>query len=93
MRRTLRTLNKDSFPDAVPLWYDWDGEQSRLFPSRDTDKVQLINDPRACFSVEDPVGVTVGWVTVEGTIKILDKGGNNLAVKLARIYYDGEQRT
>jgi PPOX class probable F420-dependent enzyme len=91
---TLCTLNEDGSPNAVPLWYDWDGQILRMFSSRDTGKVRrLTEDPRACFSVEDPVGVAEAWVTVEGTIEILDKGGKDLALKLAGIYYAGEQRT
>ena len=91
---TLCTLNKDGSPNAVPLWYEWDGDKIRLFSSRDTGKVRrLINDPRVCFSVEDPVGATEAWVTVEGAVEILDQGGKELAVKLADIYYKGEQRT
>jgi PPOX class probable F420-dependent enzyme len=90
---TLCTLNEDGSPNAVPLWYEWDGEKLRLFSSRDTGKVRrLTKDPRACFSVEDPVGSTEAWVTVEGTIEIRHQGGKELAVKLAGIYYEGEQR-
>jgi len=90
---TLCTLNEDGSPNAVPLWYEWNGEKIRLFSSRDTGKVRrLTNDPRACFSVEDPVGVPEAWVTVEGKIKVLNQGGKELAVKLAKIYYEGEQR-
>lgn len=90
---TLCTLNEDGSPNAVPLWYEWTGEKIRLFSSRDTGKVRrLTNDPRACFSVEDPVGAPEAWVTVEGKIKVLNQGGKELAVKLAKIYYEGEQR-
>lgn len=90
---TLCTLNEDGSPNAVPLWYDWDGEKLRMFSSRDTGKVRrVIKDPRACFSVADPVGAEEAWVTVEGTVEILEQGGRELALKLAGIYYDGEKR-
>ncbi len=90
---TLCTLNQDGSPNAMPLWYEWDGEKIRMFSSRDTGKVRrLSEDPRACLSVEDPVGAAEAWVTVEGNVEILDQGGKELALKLARIYYEGELR-
>ena len=90
---TLCTLNQDGSPNAMPLWYEWDGEKIRMFSSRDTGKVRrLSNDPRACLSVEDPVGAMEAWVTVEGSVEILDQGGKELALKLAGIYYEGERR-
>ena len=90
---TLCTINHDGSPNALPLWYEWDGEKLRMFSSEDTGKVlRLRNDPRACLSVEDPVGHLEAWVTVEGTVAILDKGGKELALKLAGIYYQGERR-
>ena len=72
---TLCTLNEDGSPNALPLWYEWDGEKARMFSMRDTGKVtRLRRDPRACLSVADPVGAPEAWVTVEGTIEIFDRG-------------------
>ena len=77
----------------MPLWYEWDGEKLRMFSMEDTGKVRrLRKDPRACLSVEDPVGAKEAWVTVEGNVAILDQGGKELALKLAAIYYEGERR-
>ncbi len=90
---TLCTLNDDGSPNALPLWYDWDGSTVRMFSKRETGKVRrLVRDGRACLSVADPVGVTEAWVTVEGTVAVLDEGGKELAIKLAGRYYEGEQR-
>ena len=90
---TLCTLNADGSPDALAIWYEWDGEKLRMFSSRDTGKVRrLTQDPRACLSVEDGVGRMEAWVTVEGTVEILDQGGKELALKLAAVYYEGERR-
>jgi PPOX class probable F420-dependent enzyme len=89
---TLCTLNADGSPNAMPLWYEWDGEKIRMFSSRNTGKVRrLTRDPRACISVEDPVGAVEAWVTVEGTVEIHEQGGMELALKLAAVYYAGEQ--
>ncbi len=89
---TLCTLDADGSPNAMPLWYDWDGEKIRMFTSRGTGKVRrLARDPRACLSVADPVGAPEAWVTVEGTVEMLDEGGRELACRLAAIYYEQEK--
>ncbi len=89
---TLCTLNADGSPNAMPLWYDWDGEKIRMFTSRDTGKVRrLARDPRACLSVAEPVGAPEAWVTVEGTVEMLDEGGRELACRLAALYYEPEK--
>ena len=88
---TLCSLNADGLPNALPLWCDWDGEKIRMFTTRDTGKVRrLAQDPRACLSVAEPVGVSEAWVTVEGTVEILDDGGLELACRLAKLYYEPE---
>ena len=89
---TLVTLNEDGSPNALPLWYDWDGERLRMFSQAGTGKVRrLERDPRACVSVADPVGALEAWVTVEGTVEIKDEGGQALALRLAERYYAPER--
>ena len=89
---TLCSLNADGSPNALPLWYDWDGETIRMFTTRDTAKVRrLAEDSRACLSVAETVGVAEAWVTVEGRVAILDEGGLELACRLATLYYEPEQ--
>lgn len=88
----LSTLNGDGSPNTMPLWYDWDGEKIRMFSSRDTGKIRrLTADPRANLSVAQGVGVPESWVTVEGTVELLDEGGRELACRLAALYYGPEQ--
>ena len=86
---TLCTLNEDGSPNALPIWYHWDGEKIRMFSSRNTGKVRrLTKDQRACLSVADPVGAKESWVTVEGTVEVVEDGGKALSLRLAPIYYD-----
>ena len=85
---TLVTLNEDGSPNALPLWYDWDGERLRMFSQSETGKLcRLKRDPRACVSVADPVGALEAWVTVEGTVEMKEEGGRELALRLAERYY------
>ena len=90
---TLCTLNEDGSPNALPLWFEWDGEKARMFSLRDTGKVgRLRRDPRACLSVADPVGAPEAWVTVEGSVAILDEGGKAFGLRLATHYYESPRR-
>ena len=89
----LSTLNDDGSPTALPLWFEWDGEKIRMFSSRATGKVRrLRQNPHACVTVADPVGAPEAWVSVEGTVTVLDTGGKELALKLAAAYYEGEHQ-
>lgn len=89
----LSTLHEDGSPNALPLWFDWDGDKLRMFSNRETGKVRrLRRDPRACVTVADPVGTPEAWVSVEGRVEILDEGGKELALELAAKYYEGEHR-
>ena len=93
---TLVTLNEDGSPNALPLWYEWDGERLRMFSQSETGKLcRLERDPRACVSVADPVGALEAWVTVEGTVEMKEEGGRELALRLAERYYslDRAERT
>ena len=88
----LGTLNKDGSPNVMPLWYEWDGERIRMFSRIDTGKVRrLRNDPRASLTVADGVGAPEDWVSVEGTVAILEEGGRELASKLPALYYEPAQ--
>ncbi len=90
---TLVTLNSDGSPNAMPLWYEWNGEKLRMFSSHNTGKIRrLKQDNRACVGVHDPVGVPESWVTVEGTIELKDTGGRELALKLVPIYYSEKKK-
>ncbi len=89
---TLITLYADGSPAAVPVWFEWDGRRARLFTSRRSEKVGRIRaDPRVCLSVAEPVGVNEAWVSIEGTAQVIDKGGMELARRLAPRYYTPEK--
>ena len=88
----LVTLHADGSPTVVPVWFDWDGAEARLFTSRKSPKVARIKrDPRVCLSVEEPVGVAEAWVTVEGRATVDEDGGMELARRLAARYYTPER--
>ena len=87
----LVTLYPDGSPTAVPVWYEWNGGEARMFTARHSEKVRRIrSDPRVCLTGEEPLGVAEAWVTVEGTAAIEEEGALELAVRLARRYYQGE---
>lgn len=89
----LSTLNDDGSPNALPLWFEWDGQKIRMFSSRATGKVRrLERDARASLTIADPVGAPEAWVSVEGVVALRDEGGKELAIKLAAAYYEGEHR-
>ncbi len=88
----LATLKADGSPTIVPIWFEWDGAEARIFTSRTSAKVKRLQaDPRAALSVEEGVGVPERWVTVEGTVTVDEAGGWALAQKLAARYYTPER--
>ena len=63
-----------------------------MFSNLGTGKLKRIAaDPRACLSVAEPVGASEAWVTIEGTIEVIEEGGSELGCKLAALYYEPEQ--
>ena len=88
----LATLNADGSPTVVPIWFEWDGAEARIFTDRKSLKVARIRrDPRVALSVEEGVGVPERWVTIEGTAAIVEEGGMELARRLAQRYYSPER--
>lgn len=88
----LATLNADGSPNVVPVWFEWTGEVARVFTSRTSPKVKRIQrDPRVALSVEEPLGVTERWATIEGVATIEEEGGVELARRLAERYYTPER--
>lgn len=89
---TLVTLNNDGSPNALPLWYEWDGSYLWMFTLEGTGKLRRIRrDNRICVSVHAPVGEAEAWVTVEGTAELLDEGGMEMACRRAADYYEPTQ--
>lgn len=88
----LATLHADGSPTVVPVWFEWDGVTATIFTSRSSPKIgRLRHDPRVALSVEEPVGVSEAWVTIEGTAAIEAEGGIELARRLAERYYTPER--
>jgi len=88
----LVTLYPDGAPTVVPVWYEWDGEEARIFTGRGSAKVERIrNDNRVALCVEEPTGSPEAWVVIEGTATIEQEGGYDLARRLAYKYYTPAQ--
>lgn len=88
----LATLNLDGSPNVVPVWYEWDGTTARVFTSRSSPKVKRIAaDPRVALEVEEGVGVSEAWVSIEGTVEVVESGGLELARRLIDRYYTREK--
>lgn len=90
----LATLNADGSPTMVPVWFEWDGRTASLFTGRTSPKIRRIErDPRVALSVEEGVGVTEAWITIEGTASVEQFGGYELAERLAQRYYEEPRRS
>lgn len=88
----LVTLYGDGSPTVVPVWFEWDGQEARIFTGRGSAKVERIqNDDRVALSVEEPTGSPEAWVVIEGTAAIEEEGGWDLAQRLAYRYYTRER--
>ncbi len=88
----LATLNADGSPTVVPVWFEWDGVEARVFTDRKSEKVRRIaRDPRVALSVEQGVGAAEAWVTIEGIATVELHGGIELARRLAARYYTSER--
>ena len=90
----LVTLHADGSPTVVPVWFEWDGAEARVFTSATSPKVRRMRaDPRVALTVEEGVGIPERWVTIEGTATIEHSGGWELARRLAPRYYAPERCT
>lgn len=87
----LSYLRGDGSPTVIPIWFEWDGKEARVFTSRGSAKLKHISrDPRVALSVETATGETEAWVTIEGDA-IVEGGGWELAQRLAARYYSAEK--
>ncbi len=76
---------------GLPVWFDWDGTTLRLIASRESRKVKrLRDDPRASLLVVNDVGEPEAWLAFDGDLKIAEEGGGDLALRLAKRYWDLE---
>ena len=85
----LTSLRKNGAPLTIPLWFEWDGSVVRMFADAKSPKLQRLGrDPRICVSVGNNLDEYESWVTFEGTVKIIESGGKDLALRLAKVYWD-----
>jgi len=85
----LTTLRKTGTPFTVPLWFEWDGSAVRMFAGAGSPKLERIRrDPRICVTVANNLDEYEAWVTFEGTVKIVENRGKDLALSLAKVYWD-----
>ncbi len=85
----LTTLRQDGAPLTVPVWFEWDGEAVRIFTGKGSTKVKRIQrDPRATLLVANDMDEPESWVAFDGKVVIEDKGGIELAERLAPKYWD-----
>ncbi len=90
----LSTLREDGSPIAIPVWFDWDGSSVKMFTNDGSPKLRrLANDARASVLVANNVDEKEKWVAFDGSVTVSDKGGFELAEKLARRYWDLEDPT
>ena len=87
----LCTNDLDGSPNGVPIWFEWDGEQVRMFSTVSHKKIaRLENDPRASLLVARPAGEPEAWVAVDGVVSISDDGVVPLFERLAARYWVDE---
>lgn len=85
----LTTLDEDGWPVSVPVWYEWDESQARVFTNATSPKVRrLERDNRASLLVVNNLGEPEFWVAIDGTVEVRSEGGSDLAKRLADRYWD-----
>lgn len=85
----LSTLRNTGAPFSVPVWFEWDGSAVRMFAGAGSPKLGRIRrDPRICVTVVNNLDEPESWVTFEGRSEIIESGGKDLALRLARFYWD-----
>ena len=90
----LSTLNEDGSPNTMPLWYEWDGEKILMFSGGKASKInRLRRDPRAALCIAEGVGIPEAWVSVEGTVELVDdlQRTRDFACRLAERYYEPDR--
>lgn len=85
----LTTLRRDGRPTTVPVWYDWDGRVVSMFCGATSTKLaRLARDPRVTVLISNEVDEPEDWVAFDGDARIVDRGGLDLAERLADRYWD-----
>ncbi len=85
----LTTLDESGWPISVPVWFEWDGSQARIFTTPTSRKMRrLARDPRASLLISNEVGQPEYWVAIDGKVEIREEGAAELAKRLADRYWD-----
>ncbi len=85
----LITTRRDQSPMGVPVWFEWNGEAVRMFAAADSKKIlRLQRNPNASLLVTNRVGESEAWIAFDGPVEISEKGGIELAEKLAPRYWN-----
>ena len=85
----LSTAGEDGRPISVPVWFEWDGSNARVFTSAGSPKInRLERDPWVSLLVVNSVGEQEYWVAIDGRVEIRDEGASELAKRLADRYWD-----
>ncbi len=90
----LSTLNEDGSPNSMALWYEWDGESILMFSVGNAGKIKrLCRDPRATLCIAEGVGIMEAWVSVEGSVEVIDdlQRTREFCCGLAERYYEPER--
>ena len=87
----LLTNRREGFPIGVPVWFEWDAKVVRMFAASTSPKVRrLRRDPKASVLVTNHFEEGESWVAFDGEVSISDRGGLELAERLAPRYWDLE---
>ncbi len=85
----LSTLADDGSPVTVPVWFEWNGADVRVFSSVTAGKViRLQRDARASLLAPNSVSEPEAWVAFDGEVTIEIAGAIELAERLAHRYWD-----
>jgi PPOX class probable F420-dependent enzyme len=88
----LTTIDRDGSPQSTVIWIKRDGDDVLFSTIRGRRKTRnMERDPRVSICAYDPADPYV-YVTVEGTVALDERGGDELINELS-LKYDGKEWT
>jgi PPOX class probable F420-dependent enzyme len=88
----ITTINADASPQSTVVWIKRDGDDVLFSTIRGRKKTRnMERDPRVSLCAYDPANPYV-YFTVEGTVTLVEEGGDDLIDELSR-KYDGKPWT
>lgn len=85
----LISSKADGSPLGVPVWFEWTGEEVKMFSPKDSQKISRFrSNAVASLLVTNRVGGPEAWIAFDGKVEISDFGAIELAEKLAARYWD-----